>query len=191
MSEGEPLLALGATPESIWGDDDETIVYAQSLANGRAFIFRFLLNPDRPSQSLSNRIVSCYHDIDVSSQTSTFANRGDMRRAVWSAVATVWPGCTKDPAILEPGAIVDVASNDAGEVNWRVYQDPLFQQYLNLLKDIQPSDISPHGQSLLVHDISEIAMLQASAAAGKRGWSVSFRLQRYRLPKLSTAPRRR
>lgn len=70
MSEAERLVALGATPESIWGDEDESIVYAQALGKGRAFIFRFLLNPDRLSQSLPNRIVNCYHDVDVPSKAS-------------------------------------------------------------------------------------------------------------------------
>lgn len=95
-----------------------------------------------------------------------------MRRAIWTAVAIAWPSCINNPAALEPGAVVDLASDDTGRITWRVYQDPLFQQYLDLMKSIQPSDLSPQGQPLPILDISEVVMLQAMGGRGccKQVW---------------------
>lgn len=137
MGEGQPLLALGVSPDSIWGDDEnETIVYAQALGQGKALIFRFHLNTNKPLQSLSSRIVSCYHDLEVSNETFIFQDRGAMRSAIWSAIATVWPSCITEPAILEPGTVIDLTSNETGEIIWLAYREPLFTQYLDLLRNI-------------------------------------------------------
>ncbi|KAH7183687.1 uncharacterized protein B0J16DRAFT_322421 [Fusarium flagelliforme] len=161
-------------PENIWGDEDETIVYDQCLGNGRALIFRFSLNADKSSQTLTNRIVNCYHGIDVLHETCIFTNRSDMRRAIWSVIAMVWSKCIGDPAVLEPGSVVDLTSNIYGEFTSRVYWEPLFQQYLDLMKIIQPSDLSPPGQHLPTLELSEIYIIEA---LGGRGCSKRVRLQ--------------
>jgi hypothetical protein len=72
MGEGQPLLALGVAPDCIWGDgENQTTVYVQVLGLGSAIIFRFHLNTNNPPRSLSSRIVSCYHNLEVSSEAFT------------------------------------------------------------------------------------------------------------------------
>ncbi|KAM0446784.1 hypothetical protein ACHAPV_003748 [Trichoderma viride] len=176
MREGQALEALGATPDSIWGDEDETIVYAQALGLGKAIIFRFQRSHDSLPQSLPNRIVCCYHGLEVPDGAFTFQNRSLMRSAVWSAIAAVWPHCILDPAVVDPGIVVDIIPGEfeTQEIVWRAYQEPLFDQYLTLLRDIQPSDLAAPGHSPRILDISEITLLEA---LGGRGCSKRVQLQ--------------
>lgn len=165
MGEAQPLLALSVIPDSIWGDENETIVYAQALGRGRALIFRFYLNPhDRP-QSLSSRIVSSYHDLEVSDETYRFQDLGAMRSAIWSAIATAWICCIVQPAVLEPGVLVDLTSDEYGYITWRAYREPLFHQYLELLRNICPGDLVAQDEPPVV-DISEVFLLEALGGRG-------------------------
>ena len=84
MGEGQPLLDLGVVPDSIWGDEYETSVYAQALGKGKAIIFRLSIERDGASrpQSLAFRAVACYHDLDVPDNCATFQRRSDMRRTI-------------------------------------------------------------------------------------------------------------
>lgn len=161
MGEAEPLLALGVSPDSIWGDEDETIVYAQTFGKGRAHIFRFHLNTDNPPQSLPSWVVSCYHDLEVSDEAFTFQDRSAMRSAIWSAMAKVWCSCTDEPAANEPGAVIDLASNESGEPIGLAYREPLFTQYLDLLRNIQPDDLVARNNSIRTVDISDVTVLEA------------------------------
>ncbi|UKZ63364.1 uncharacterized protein TrAtP1_004595 [Trichoderma atroviride] len=166
MGEGQALEALGVTPDSIWGDEDETIVYAQVLGQGKAMIFRFQRSHDSLPQSLPSRIVCCYHDLEVPDGAFTFQNRSSMRSALWSAIAMIWPHCIMDPAIVDPGVVVDIIPGETQEIVWRAYQEPLFKQYLALLRDIEPSDLVAQGHSPRILDISEIVLLEALGGRG-------------------------
>ncbi|KAL7937968.1 kinase-like domain-containing protein [Trichoderma chlorosporum] len=166
MEGGQALLALGVTTDSIWGDGDETIVYAQVLGQGKAIIFRFRRSDDSLPQSLLSRIVCCFHDLEVPDGAFTFPNRSEMRNAAWSAIATVWPHCIVDPAILDPGIVVDIVPGETQEIVWRAYREPLFDQYLALLGEIQPSDLVAQGDPPRVLDISEVALLEVLGGRG-------------------------
>ncbi|KAI1635623.1 kinase-like domain-containing protein [Biscogniauxia mediterranea] len=166
MGEGQPLLTLGVSPDSIWGDENETIVYAKVLGQGREIIFRFYLDPDNPPHSLSNRVVSCYHDLEVLNEAFTFQNRGAMRSAIWSAVAAVWPRCIAEPAVFEPGTVIDLNSGKAEDITWRAYREALFDQYFDLLRNIKPSDLIARDCYPRTIDISEVVMLEALGGRG-------------------------
>ncbi|KAM0426464.1 hypothetical protein ACHAPT_008155 [Fusarium lateritium] len=166
MEEAKPLLELDVMPDCIWGDEDETILYAQALGQGRALIFRFYLNPRDPPESLPSRIVNCYHDIDVPDDTFKFQDRAAMQSAVWSSMATVWPSCITNPKVFEPGTVVDPTANDTGDITWRAYREPLFDQYLDLLRNIQRSDLVPDSSSAPTIDISKIDLLEAMGGRG-------------------------
>lgn len=177
MSERQSLLALGVTPDSIWGDDEETIVYAQVLGSGRAIIFRFCIEREgvaRP-QSLSPRIVTCFHELEVSDDSATFQGRGDMRRAIWSSIATVWPGCIKDPTVLDPDTVINIDFDQDGKIVWTIYRDPLFDAYLELLlRHVQTTDLMhPSNSPPPVVDISQLELL---SRLGGRGCSRRVRL---------------
>ncbi|CAF9904907.1 MAG: hypothetical protein GOMPHAMPRED_002983 [Gomphillus americanus] len=166
MTERRSLSALGVSPDSIWGDENETIVYAQALGQGKALIFRFHLNPNNPLGSLSSRIVSCYHDLEVSNEAFTFQNRGAMRNAIWSAIATVWPSCINEPAILEAGTVIDLTTYKAGEIVGLAYREPLFTQYIDLLRNIRWSDLVTQNHIPRIVDISEVVFLEAMGGRG-------------------------
>lgn len=98
------------------------------------------------------------------------------KRCIWSAIAAVWPHCILDPAVVDPGVVVDIipGESETQEIVWRAYQEPLFDQYLALLRDIQPSDLAAPGHSPRILDISEITLLEA---LGGRGCSKRVQLQ--------------
>ncbi|KAL5095238.1 hypothetical protein Trisim1_000017 [Trichoderma cf. simile WF8] len=166
MGEVQALEAINVAGDSIWGDEDETIVYAQVLGQGKAVIFRFQRSHDSLPESLPSRIVCCYHGTEVPDGAFTFQDRSSMRSALWSAIATVWPDCIKDPAIANPGIVVDILPGEAKEIVGRAYQEPLFDQYLALLRDIQPSDLVAEDHSPRILDISEVILLEALGGRG-------------------------
>lgn len=81
MYKDDRLARLGAISEWIWGDDNESVVFAQVYGHGHSLIFRFTADEERP-YGLATRIVNCYHDIDVTDQDATFADRPSMGMAV-------------------------------------------------------------------------------------------------------------
>lgn len=193
MREGQALEAINVAPDNIWGDEDETIVYAQVLGKGKAVIFRFQRSNDSLPESLPSRIVCCYHNLEVPDGTFTFQDRSAMRSALYSTIAAVWPHCIKDPTITNPGIVIDILAGDikdptipnpgivvdilpgeTQEIIWRTYREPLFDQYLALLLDIHPSDLVAEGHSPRILDISEVVLLEA---LGGRGCSKRVQVQ--------------
>lgn len=143
MEEQDALRALGVWGEWIWGNDIETIVFAQAFGCGKTLIFRFALDSNQRSQSLTTRIVNCYHDLTVDSLSATFPNRVSMRVAIWSAVATVWAKCGEQPTIEGPDVIIDVQdigmTDDPSCVTWTIHHDDLFNNFVDLL--LPPSQL--------------------------------------------------
>ncbi|WEW59252.1 hypothetical protein PRK78_004721 [Emydomyces testavorans] len=143
MSYQNALKALGVSAEWIWGNDLETIVFAQAFGNDQTLIFRFALDKAHP-QSLATRIVNCYHDHTVDSTSATFPNRVSMRMALWSAIATVWAECRDNPAVNHPDVVVDVyelGSKDLSpRIAWSICHEELFNEYVDLL--LPPSQLS-------------------------------------------------
>ena len=66
-----------------------------------------------------------------------------MRVAIWSAIATVWAECSKQPTIEEPDVIVDVedigSTDHPSCVTWSIRHDDLFNRYVDLL--LPPSQL--------------------------------------------------
>jgi len=137
MGEQDALKALGVTGEWIWGDDLETVVFAQAFGDQKTLIFRFRLDNTQPSQSLTTRIVNCYHDLTVDSTSATFPNRLSMRMAIWSAIATVWVECSDKSTVQDPDVVIDIydlGSTDLHpQVSWSICHEDLFNNYVDLL----------------------------------------------------------
>ena len=137
MGESDTLTALGVSGEWIWGNDLETIVFAQAFGYGKTLIFRFTLGSKQQSQSLTTRIVNCYHDLTVDSTSATFPNRPSMRTAIWSAIAAVWAKCSEQPAVKDPDVIIDVYDTESAELPSRITRsichDDIFNDFLDLL----------------------------------------------------------
>ncbi|MCJ1422408.1 hypothetical protein MMC29_000288 [Sticta canariensis] len=143
MEEQDELRALGVSGEWIWGNDLETIVYAQAFGHGKTLIFRFAQDSHQRSQSLAARIVNCYHDLTVDSTSATFPNRPSMRIAIWSTVATVWAECSEQPTVRDPDVIINVydfGSTDlTSRITWSICHDDTFNNYIDLL--LSPSQL--------------------------------------------------
>lgn len=124
---GENLLAaLGVTPDNIWGDDNETLVYTQVIGDNKTRIFRFYSDPSDPSQhrSLASRVVNYYHGNyhgnKDEEEPAGFADRGALRDVIWSSIASVWPECANACQAAEYGKVVDIGFNDRGEATWHI-----------------------------------------------------------------------
>lgn len=138
------MKALGILGEWIWGNDLETIVFAQAFGHQKTLIFRFGLDHTQRSQSLTTRIVNCYHDLTVDSTSATFPNRLSMRMAIWSAIATVWAECSGKSTVQDPDVVIDVydlGSTDLPpQILWSICHEDLFNDYVDLL--LPPSQLS-------------------------------------------------
>jgi len=62
--------------------------------------------------------------------------------------------------------VIDLTSNETGEIIWLAYREPLFTHYLDLLRNIQPSDLVAQDHSPRVVDISEAVLLEAMGGRG-------------------------
>ena len=137
MDEQDALRTLDVTDEWIWGNDLETIVFAQAFGHGRTLIFQFARDTNQPSQSLTTRIVNCYHGVTVKDTNTTFPNRLAMRTAIWSAVAMVWAECSEQPTIADPDVIIEVHDTISTDlhscITWSIDHSHLFNQYVDLL----------------------------------------------------------
>ncbi|UPK99626.1 hypothetical protein LCI18_010561 [Fusarium solani-melongenae] len=156
MKEVMHLRAFGIVPDSVWGDQNETVVYAQVIKlNLNPSIFRFYRNPRHSPKSLTNRVVSCYHDINIQDDTLSFRDRAAMRNAIWSSLASVWHRCARDPNFYAPGTVIDLSTDDNEGLIWCIYRSPLFDEYLSLLRHIQRSDLVPPDNSARTIDLAQ------------------------------------
>ncbi|KAL2809930.1 hypothetical protein BJX63DRAFT_331814 [Aspergillus granulosus] len=134
-------IPVGFTAEWVWGDDAETIVYAQGYGPRLTAIFRFKLDRERPSTSLANRIVTCYHELDVSSPGDSFPDRESMREKLWGAVEQVWPQCIEHPGIAGVDVVVDIDVLPNESASWSVYHHPWFGKFVGLLRQAQATQM--------------------------------------------------
>ncbi|CAG8961774.1 hypothetical protein HYFRA_00006317 [Hymenoscyphus fraxineus] len=165
MGDQDELNALDVSGEWIWGNDLEMIVYAQAYGQGQTLIFRFTINPEAKS-SLATRIVNCYHDRTVDNEFHTFPDRPSMRSPLWLAVATVWVECSECVDIADLDVIIDVYDFKPGElpkVQWALFQDPLFNDYVELLSS--PGQLS-FGKSVSTVDLKDLVRLQQLGGRG-------------------------
>lgn len=143
MDEQDGLSALGVLGEWIWGDDLETIVFAQAFGHGKTLIFRFAHDSTQRPQSLTARIVTCYHGLTVDSPSATFPDRVSMRTALWSAIATIWAKCSEQPAIQDSDVIIDVydigPTDLPSSITWRICHDDLFNDYVETSTTTYPN----------------------------------------------------
>ncbi|CAK7197882.1 hypothetical protein SEUCBS139899_000532 [Sporothrix eucalyptigena] len=165
------------SPHCIWGDEDETVVYAQVIGQGKAVIFRFFRDPNASRQSLAARVVNYYHRNEDPAAPSGFETRDDLREFIWSAIAAVWNECVKEPQTSEPGTLIDLSSDDNGEITWRAFFEPLFDRYIDLLRHITADDLMPRGRTNAVPivDVSELTIL---SSLGGKGCSMKVQLQK-------------
>lgn len=124
----------------IWGDFNESQVFAQVQCLDLCIIFRYSLNPKLP-QSLPNRIVNCFHDLPVKDASKTFINQDLMREEIYSSIRQVWDQCVIHPSITAPDITVEIYEDLQGQNHWRICHESLYNQYVESLLPI--SNIFP------------------------------------------------
>jgi len=97
---------MGVEGDLIWGDDDESEVFAKAQNHDLCLIFRYSLHPKLP-QSLPNRIVNCFHCLPVNDTAETFSDREKMREALYTSIRRVWNQCANHPSITTPDVTVE------------------------------------------------------------------------------------
>lgn len=122
---------IGVKGEWIWGDDNESLVFAQAFGNSRTLIFQFEADESTPC-GLPHRIVNCYHCIETDDANKSFKDRSAMRTSLWPAVASIWEACIASPETLGPDIVIHVY--DHGEcISWKAQHDTRFDSYLESL----------------------------------------------------------
>lgn len=182
MEEQEALSALGVWGEWIWGNDTETIVFGQAYGCGKTLIFRFALDSNQPSQSLTTRIVNCYHDLTVDSMSATFPDRVSMRVAIWSAIAAVWAECSEQPTFEDPDVIIDVKEiglrDDPSCITWSIRHVDLFNQYIDLLLPLSQLRVK---QPMDTVDFKCLIRLNQLGGRGCNNWCIPYQTPRLHL----------
>ena len=119
----------------IWGDDNESEVFAQAQSHGFCLIFRYSLNLKLP-QSLQSRIVTCYHDLSAKDTSETFLNRASMRKALYSSLREIWDQCVLHPSVTAPDVTIEIYEDVERQYHWRISHESLYKQYLELLSPV-------------------------------------------------------
>lgn len=126
-------------PEWIWGDNAETTVYAQAYGSGFTIIFSFRPNNvvlgGARSSPLARRISAYYHDPSGAGKDVGFIDRTAMREELWRAVRKVWPECINS-LTRRLDSVVDVDTDEGGEICWKTYRHPLFPRFIKCLGEL-------------------------------------------------------
>ncbi|MCJ1407364.1 hypothetical protein MMC19_001435 [Ptychographa xylographoides] len=116
----------------IWGDENESEVFAQAQSLDLRVIFRYSLSPKLP-QSLPNRIVTCYHNLPAKDASETFLDRVSMREELYSSIYRVWDQCVMHPSITAPDVTVEIYEDAGRQSQWRISHESLYNQYTESL----------------------------------------------------------
>lgn len=100
----------------VWGDDDESEVFAVAQAQNHdlCLIFRYFLH-SIPRQSLPSRIVNCFYCLSVNDIAKTFSDREMMREALYTSIRQLWDLCATHPSITALDVIVEIYEDDKGQ----------------------------------------------------------------------------
>ncbi|CAD6591756.1 MAG: hypothetical protein ASARMPREDX12_005406 [Alectoria sarmentosa] len=158
----------------IWGDDEESQVFAQAQSHDSCtIIFRYALNPKYP-QSLSNRIVTCFHQLPAKDASETFASRAAMREELYSSIRQVWDQCIVHPFITAPDVTVEIYEDAQGYVQWRICHESLYNQYEDLLLPL--CTLFPNGEvKASTYNFIEYGSLIQVSHLGGRGTTTLVR----------------
>ncbi|EPE34282.1 Protein kinase-like (PK-like) [Glarea lozoyensis ATCC 20868] len=136
MGEQNSLQSAGVTGEWIWGDDLETVVFAQAYGHGRTIIFRFKFDNKSP-RPLASRVATCYHDLNTSTPGHSFPTTSTMREAIWTAVANIWNVCCLHPEIHQLDVIIDILNEEAEhhgqQASWDLCHEKMYTDYVEML----------------------------------------------------------
>lgn len=166
---------MGIATTLISGNEEETAVLAESYCGNLSLVFRFDLDLSQPL-SISSRIATCFHQIEVDDEKKTFPDRGSMRQAIYDSIAHVWPICASNPTIRLPDVIIQIQQDDHGETTCRISHENAFREYLASLLPVDSIEqaLIPEFDKIGPHYTS-IESLQFSEKLGGRGGTTATR----------------
>lgn len=159
-------------PALVWGDCRETAVFAQTSRGDLRLTCKFCRSTRDP-QSLSNRVVSCFHELAVNNASHTFLNRKVMREAMGSAVSRICDHCTEDTCITRPDAVVEVYEGEGQEIQWRICLEGEYEEYTKSLRPLK--SLVEHGRMPQQYETVHFSDLVFVEFLGGRGLSAVVR----------------
>ena len=166
----QELLNITMDPDGdvLWGDDEESSVYAEAHNNDLSLVFRFSLNSKRP-RSIPNRIVNCYYDCAVSDQGETFPAKTLMFEAVYSTIRQVWGQCASHSAISARDVVSEIFEDSTGNLQWRISHEGSYWQYV---ESLLPAEVFYQGlkvkpRKFMVIDYSSLITVRHLGGGGR------------------------
>ncbi|KAL2043660.1 hypothetical protein N7G274_003967 [Stereocaulon virgatum] len=159
-------------PTLVWGDYRETAVFAQMSRGDLRLICKFCRSTRDP-QSLSNRVVSCFHEVTVNDASHTFPDRKMMREAMGCAVSKIWDHCTEDTCVVRPDAVVEVYESEGQEIRWRICLEGEYEEYTKSLLPLK--SLVEHGGMPQQYETVHFSNLVFVEFLGGRGLSAIVR----------------
>lgn len=156
---------MGVEGDLIWGDDDESEVFAQAQNDDLCLIFRYSLRPKLP-QSLPSRIVNCFHCLPVNDTAETFTDREKMREALYTSIRRVWDQCANHPSITARDVTVEIYEDTGRQNQWRISHESLYERYV---ESLLPVSSLFHGEVLQSYDRLDYSNLAHISHLGGRG----------------------
>lgn len=152
----------------IWGDDDESEVFAEARSDDLCLIFRYSLNPKRP-ESIPSRIVRCFHDLSTKEPSETFSDRALMREAIYSSIRRAWKRCAAYPSVTAPDVTVEIYEDSTGQSQWRICHESSYLQYVESLLPIDSlfQGKLPQPQAYTTIDYSSLVHISHSEGRGR------------------------
>ncbi|KAL9594509.1 MAG: hypothetical protein Q9219_006991 [cf. Caloplaca sp. 3 TL-2023] len=120
----------------IWGDENESEVFAQAQSHDLSLSFRFSRNLKLP-HSFTNRIITCFHELPTRNTSEMFPDLVTMREAVWSSIRQVWYDCSKHPSVPAADILVEIYEDEHRQTQWRISHESSFNQYFDSLLSIK------------------------------------------------------
>jgi len=158
---------MGIEGDLIWGDDDESEVFAQAQDHDLCLIFRYFLHAELP-QSLPTRIVNCFHCRPVKDSTETFSDRAEMRKALYSSIHRIWDRLAKHPSIKAPDVIIEIYEDTKGQYQWRISHESLYESFVESLLPLG-STFQSEGAKPQSYDTVDYPTLVQISHPGGRG----------------------
>ena len=152
----------------IWGNANESEVFAQAQSTDLSVIFRCSLYPKLP-HSIPSRIVTCYYNLPAKDASETFLNRASMREALYSSIRRVWDQCVMHPSITAPDVTIEIYEDTERQIQWRISHESLHKHYVESLLPV--SNLFQDGeatlQSYYTIDYSSLARIKHLGGRGR------------------------
>ena len=127
------------------------------------------LNPKRP-ESISSRIVGCFHDLSAKKGPSeTFSDRALMRAALYSSIRRVWKQCAAYLSVTTVDVTVEILEDSTGQSQWRIFHESSYLQYVESLLPIDSllQGKQPQPQAYTIIDYSSLIHISHLEGRGR------------------------